>query len=88
VLLLFRAKITSYMQKTEKQMLDRASAYRVIRSMCSPQLNAITIVDPTFIAVEKTDPLALLAAIKPVVTSRYTATSNSKGPRPYETDTR
>jgi hypothetical protein len=62
VLLLFRAKITSYMQKTEKQMLDRASTYRVIRSMCPPQLNAILIVNPTFIAVDKTDPLALLAA--------------------------
>jgi hypothetical protein len=38
--------------------------------MCSPQLNAILIVDPTFIAVDKNDPLALLAAIKTVVTSR------------------
>jgi hypothetical protein len=70
VLTLFRAKIASHMQKTEKQMLDRASAYRVIRSMCSPQLNAILVVDPTFIAVETNDPLALLAAIKNVVTCR------------------
>jgi hypothetical protein len=38
--------------------------------MCSPQLNAILVVDPNFIAVKKTDPLALLAAIKNVVTSR------------------
>jgi hypothetical protein len=51
VLLLFRAKIASHMQKTEKQMLDRVSAYRVIRSICSPHLNAILVVDPTFIAV-------------------------------------
>jgi hypothetical protein len=58
------------MQKLEKQLLDSASAYRVIRSMCSPQLNAILIVDPTFIAVKKDDPLAPLAAIKSVVTSR------------------
>jgi hypothetical protein len=70
VLVLFRAKITSHMQKTKKQMLDRASAYRVIRSMCSPQLNADLVVDPTFIAVGTNDPLALLAAIKSVVTSR------------------
>jgi Zinc knuckle len=70
VLLLFRAKIASHMQKTEKQMLDRASAYRVVSSMCSPQLNAILVVDPTFIAVGTNDPLALLAAIKSVVTSK------------------
>jgi hypothetical protein len=70
VLLLFRAKIASHMQKTEKQMLDRVSAFLVIRSMCSPQLNAILIVDPIFIAVATNDPFALLAAIKNVVTSR------------------
>lgn len=50
--------------------MDKGSAYRVIRSMCSPQLNAILIFDPKFMKVEKTDPLALLAAIKLVVTSR------------------
>jgi hypothetical protein len=38
--------------------------------MCSPQLNAILVVDPTFIAVGTNDPLALLAAIKSVVTSK------------------
>jgi hypothetical protein len=70
VLLLFRARISSHMQKVERQHLDRGSAYRVIRSMCSPQLNAILVVDPTFIAVDKNDPLALLEAIKSVVTSR------------------
>jgi hypothetical protein len=37
--------------------------------MRSSQLNAILIVDPTFIAADKNDPLALLAAIKSVVTS-------------------
>jgi Zinc knuckle len=58
------------MQKTEKQMLDRVSAFLVIRSMCSPQLNAILVVDPIFIAVATNDPFALLAAIKDVVTSR------------------
>jgi hypothetical protein len=68
--MLFRAKIASHMQKVEKQQLDRVSAYRVIRLMCSPQLNAILVVDPTFIAVGTDDPLALLAAIKSVVTSR------------------
>jgi hypothetical protein len=51
-------------------MLDGVSAYRVIRSMCSPQLNAVLVVDPTFIAVATNDPRALLAAIKNVVTSR------------------
>jgi hypothetical protein len=58
------------MQKTEKQILDRVSAYRVIRSMCSPQLNAILVADPTFMAVGTSDQLDLLAANKSVVTSR------------------
>jgi hypothetical protein len=68
--LLFRAKIASHMQKTEKQMLDRVSAFLVIRSMCSPQLNAILVVDPIFIAVAANNPFALLATIKNVATSR------------------
>jgi hypothetical protein len=58
------------MNKLDKQLLDKGSVYRVIRSMCSPQLNAILVVDPNFIAATKTDPLALLVAIKNVVTSR------------------
>jgi hypothetical protein len=33
-------------------------------------VNAILVVDPTFIAVDKNDPLALLEAMKSVVTSR------------------
>jgi hypothetical protein len=51
VLLLFRAKISSHMQKVEissHMLLDRGSAYRVTSSMCSPQLNVIHIVDSTF----------------------------------------
>jgi hypothetical protein len=70
VLMVYKTKLAAYMKKLDKQLLDKGSAYRVIRSMCSPQLNAILVVDPNFIAVKKTDPLALLAAIKNVVTSR------------------
>jgi hypothetical protein len=70
VLMVYKRKLAAYMNKLDKQLLDKGSAYRVIRSMCSPQLNAILVVDPNFIAVKKTDPLALLAAIKNVVTSR------------------
>jgi hypothetical protein len=83
ILMLFRAKIASHMQKVEKQCLDRVSAYRVICSMCSPQLNAILVVDSTFIAVGTNDLLSSLSSHPDV-----TATSNSKGPRPYETDIR
>ena len=54
----------------KKQMEDRRSAYRLIRSMCSPSLNAILIVNAKFIAVKFDDPLELLAVIKSVVTSR------------------
>ena len=70
MLLQYRTKLSACNQKQEKQMLDRGSAYRVIRSMCSPQLNAILMVDPKFIKVKKTDPLELLTVIKSVVTSR------------------
>ena len=70
VLIVYKTKLAAYMHKLDKQLLDKGSAYRVIRSMCSPQLNAILIVDPKFIEVKKTDPLALLAAIKNDVTSR------------------
>ena len=40
-LLVFRTQLSSITQKRDKQALEKASAYRVIRSMCSPQLNAI-----------------------------------------------
>ena len=53
-----------------KQMDDRESAYRLIRSMCSPSLNAILTVNLEFIAVEFDDPLKPLEVIKSVVTSR------------------
>ena len=70
ILLMFRTQLTSVTQKLDKQLVDKGSAYRVIRSMCSPQLNAILMVHPGFMAVSKTDPLGLLAVIKTVVTSR------------------
>ena len=70
MMLIFRALLTACTQKKDKQLLERGSAYRVIRSMCSPQLNAILVVDPRFILVNKADPLELLAVIKSVVTSR------------------
>jgi Zinc knuckle len=63
VLMVYKTKLAAHMNKLDKQLLDKGSAYRVIRSMCSPQLNAILVVDPNFIAVKKTDPLALLAGI-------------------------
>ena len=53
-----------------KQMEDCRSAYRLIRSMCSPSLNAILVVEANFIAVKFDDPLGLLDVIKSVVTSR------------------
>lgn len=70
ILLVFRAQLTSITQKTDKQTLEKASAYRVIRSMCSPQLNAILLVHSEFLTVPTDDPLALLAVLKTVVTSR------------------
>jgi Zinc knuckle len=70
VLLVFRTQLSSITQKRDKQALEKASAYRVIRSMCSPQLNAILVVLPAFLAVPTDDPLALLAVLKTVVTSR------------------
>lgn len=70
MMLIFRALLTACTQKKDKQLFERGSAYRVIRSMCSPQLNAILVVDPKFILVNKADPLHLLAVIKSVVTSR------------------
>ena len=70
VLLVFRTQLSTISQKKDKQTLEKASAYRVIRSMCSPQLNAILVVLPAFLAVKTDDPLALLAVLKTVVTSR------------------
>ena len=70
ILLMFKAQLSSLTQKQDKQTLERGSAYRVIRSMCSPQLNAILVVLPAFLAVPTDDPLALLAVLKTVVTSR------------------
>ena len=70
VILIFRAQLSSITQKRDKQELEKASAYRVIRSMCSPQLNAILVVLPAFLAVRTDDPLALLTVLKTVVTSR------------------
>ena len=48
VILIFRSQLSSITQKRDKQELEKASAYRVIRSMCSPQLNAILVVLPAF----------------------------------------
>jgi hypothetical protein len=45
VLLVFRTQLSSISQKRDKQALEKASVYRVIRSMCSPQ------VLPAFLAV-------------------------------------
>ena len=70
VILVFRAQLSFITQKRDKQELEKASAYRVIRSMCSPQLNAILVVLPAFLAVPTDDPLALLGVLKTVVTSR------------------
>ena len=70
ILLVFKSQLSSVAMKKDKQTLEKASAYRVIRSMCSPQLNAILVVLPAFIAVKTDDPLALLAVLKTVVTSR------------------
>ena len=53
-----------------KQMDDRESVYRLIRTMCSPSLNAILTVKAKFITVELDYPLKLLEVIKSVVTSR------------------
>jgi hypothetical protein len=70
ILLTFRAQLSTITTKRDKQALEKGSAYRVIRSMCSPQLNALLVVNPKFLAVSTDDPLALLAVIKTVVTSR------------------
>jgi hypothetical protein len=57
-------------KKSRGSVWTEEAPHRVIRPMCSPQLNAILVVDPTFIAVDKYDRLALLEAIKSVVASR------------------
>ena len=53
-----------------KQMDDRESAYRLIRTVCSPSLNAILTIKAEFIAVELDDPRELLEVIKSIITSR------------------
>jgi hypothetical protein len=83
ILLLYRARISQHMSKLDKQLLDKASAYRVIRSMCSPQLNAILIVDPTRTTRSLYWQLSRQSSHRGAM-----ATSNSKGLRPYETGTR
>ena len=70
ILLVFKAQLSSFTQKQDKQTLEKASAYTVTRSMCSPQLNAILVVLPAFLAVPTDDPLVLLTVLKTVVTSR------------------
>ena len=64
VLLVFRSQLSSITQKRDKQTLEKASAYRVIRSMCSPQLNATLVALPAFLAVAADDLLGLLAILK------------------------
>ena len=61
---------TAAAKKRDKQMLDRTSAYRVIRSMCAPGLNAILVADEDFRNVRTDDPLALLDVLRKVVTTR------------------
>ena len=51
-------------------MDDRESAYRLIRTVCSPLLNAILTIKAEFIAVELDDPRELLEVIKSIITSR------------------
>jgi hypothetical protein len=58
------------MRMRARQLLDRASAYILKRSMCTPSLNAILAVDENIIAVEPDNPLSLLKVIKSIVTSR------------------
>ena len=44
--------------------------YTLIRSMCSPQLNALLVVDLSFIGCSDNDPLNLLKIIKRLITAR------------------
>ena len=65
-----RDQNTAAAKKRDKQMPDRSSAYRVIRSMCSPGLNAILVADEEFRKVRTDDPLALLDVLRKIVTTR------------------
>ena len=67
---LLSGRNSHYIKLVGQQELDKKSAYGVIRSMCSPQLNSMLSVDAAFLACAKNNPLALLNAIKRLVTTR------------------
>ena len=60
----------AYLKKIDRQEQDKTMVYTLIRSMCSPQLNALLVVDAGFIACSEDDPLALLGVIKRLITAR------------------
>ena len=60
----------AYLEKIDKQEQDKIMVYTLIKSMCSPQLNALLVVDAGFIACSEDDPLALLGVTKRLITAR------------------
>ena len=60
-----------YLKAVQQQQYDKISAYRVIRSMCSPQLNHMLSTDEAFLEGGATeDPLQLLTIIKRLISAR------------------
>ena len=66
----WNSKNQAYLKKVDRQNQDKVMAYTLIRSMCSPQLNALLVVDLTFIGCGDDDPLNLLKIIKRLITAR------------------
>ena len=66
----WNSKNQAYLKKVDRQEQDKVMTYTLIRSMCSPELNALLVVDAGFIACSDEDPLTLLGVIKRLITAR------------------
>jgi hypothetical protein len=58
----YNLKLQAVNKKEEQQLLDKKSAYRLIRTMLSAQLNLLLVADPKFAVVPTDDPLRVSEA--------------------------
>jgi hypothetical protein len=66
----YKDAITLANRKTDKQALEKETAYGIIRSMCSTSLNIILTSDKEFAEMTTNDPLQLLGILKRLITSK------------------
>jgi hypothetical protein len=66
----YKDSITLANRKTDKQALEKETAYEIIRSMCSTSLNMILTSDEEFSEMTTNDPLQLVNILKRLITSK------------------